>query len=177
MESQPNISGEFLHFCSDFLWRFLALFYLIECCFLTLFIFSIHSCIFLQFLYAVFKLRFIEDTLPLQGEQGRLAGTREENPARSRLPLDICKAVPACLPSCPLPSLEIMRRDFSELALPFSRKRFLPDGNSISASLARFASLTVMACFPERETLRRSFNFCGRSFASNFNFHKNDSKR
>ena len=56
---------------------------------------------------------------------------REESPARSRLPLDIVKA-PACLPSCPLPSLEIMRRNF-RTCCRFPGSGFLPDGNSISA--------------------------------------------
>ena len=57
---------------------------------------------------------------------------REESSARSRLPLDIVKA-PACLPFCPLPSLEIMRRNF-RTCCRFPGSGFLPDGNSISDS-------------------------------------------
>ena len=57
---------------------------------------------------------------------------REESPAQSRLPLDIVKA-PACLPSCPLPSLEIMRRNF-RTCCRFPGSGFLPDRNSIPDS-------------------------------------------
>ena len=57
---------------------------------------------------------------------------REESPARSRLSLDIVKA-PACLPSCPLPPLEIMWRNF-RTCCRFPGSGFLPDGNSISDS-------------------------------------------
>ena len=57
---------------------------------------------------------------------------REESPAQSRLPLDIVKA-PACLPSCPLLSLEIMRSNF-RTCCRFPGSGFLPDRKSIPDS-------------------------------------------
>ena len=100
MESQPNISGAFLlRFPLAVLGTVLPDRMLL----LTLFISSIHSCIFLQFLYAVFKLRFIEDTLPLQGEQdGSLVCEKKV------LPDLICRLIMqqlrfACHPAPPFP--------------------------------------------------------------------------
>ena len=126
--------------------------------------------IFVRSSYTAFRL----GSLAAARRAGRLAGTREESPARSRLPLDIVK-VPACLPSCPLPSLEIMRRNF-RTCCRFPGSGFLPDGNSISAPWhARV--IDGHGLLPRKRNAPAVIQFCGRSFASNFNFHKNDSKR
>ena len=87
---------------------------------------------------------------------GRLAGMRKESPARSRLPPDYA-ATPVCLPSCSPLSLKLCGETgelvavFPEAVSCLTETRFL--------ILGTLASLTVMACFPEREMLRRSFNF------------------
>lgn len=94
--------------------------------------------------------------MPLQGEQdGSLIGEKKV------LPDLICRLIMqqlrfACHPAPPL-SLKLCGAT-SELAAVF------PEAVSCLTEirfliLGTLASLTVMACFPERETLRRSFNF------------------
>ena len=73
------------------------------------------------------------------------------------------------------PFLETMRRD-RWTCCRFPGSGFLPDGNSISAPWhARV--IDGHGLLPRKRNAPAVIQFCGRSFTSNFNFHKNDSKR
>lgn len=107
-------------------------------------------------MYAVPTLHFVKEALPLQGEQdGSLVREKKV------LPDLVCRLIMqqlrfACHPAPPL-SLKLCGETgelvavFPEAVSCLTETQFL--------LLGTLASLTVMACFPEREMLRRSFNF------------------
>jgi len=107
-------------------------------------------------LYAVPTLHFVKEALPLQGEQdGSLVREKKV------LPDLVCRLIMqqlrfACHPAPPL-SLKLCGETgelvavFPEAVSCLTETRFL--------LLGTLASLTVMACFPESEMLRRSFNY------------------
>ena len=126
--------------------------------------------IFVRSSYTAFRL----EPLDAARRAGRLAGMRKESPARSHLPPDYA-AAPVCLPSCSPLSLKLCG-ETGELVCRFPGSGFLPDGNSISAPWhARV--IDGHGLLPRKRNAPAVIQFCGRSFALDFNFHKNDSKR
>jgi hypothetical protein len=125
-------------------------------------------------LYAVPTLHFVKEALPLQGEQdGSLVREKKV------LPDLVCRLIMqqlrlACHPAPSLPWR--LCGETSELAAVFpeavsclTETRFL--------FLGTLASSDGHGLLPRKRNAPAVIQFCGRSFVTNFNFHKNDSKR